>query len=37
MVLRRRERDGSLEFQVMADPAVVASYLPYLRQGEDPW
>jgi GTPase len=37
LVLKRRERDGALEFQVMADPAVVASYLPYLRQGEDPW
>jgi GTP-binding protein HflX len=37
LVLKRRERDGALEFQVMADPAVVASYLPYLLQGEDPW
>ncbi|HEX2694452.1 MAG TPA: GTPase HflX [Acidobacteriota bacterium] len=37
LVLKRRERDGALEFQVMADPEVVASYLPYLRQGEDPW
>ena len=37
LVLKRRERDGALEFQVMADPAVVTSYLPYLRQGEDPW
>lgn len=37
LILKRRERDGGLEFQVMADPAVVANYLPYLRQGEDPW
>jgi GTP-binding protein HflX len=37
LVLKRRESDGAQEFQVMADPAVVASYLPYLRQGEDPW
>jgi len=37
LVLKRREREGALEFQVMADPAVVANYLPYLRQGEDPW
>ena len=37
LILKRRERDGGLEFQVMADPAVVVNYLPYLRQGEDPW
>jgi len=37
LVLKRRERDGNLEFQVMADPAVVENYLPYLRQGDDPW
>jgi GTP-binding protein HflX len=37
MVLKRREREGIMEFKVIADPAVVASYLPYLRQGEDLW
>jgi GTP-binding protein HflX len=37
LVLKRRQQDGAQEFQVMADPAVVASYLPYLRQGEEPW
>jgi GTP-binding protein HflX len=37
LVLKRRESDGAQEFQVMADPALVASYLPYLRQGEDSW
>ncbi len=37
LVLKRRAQDGAMEFRVMADPAVVASYLPYLRQGEDQW
>ena len=37
LVLKRREHDGTCEFEVMADPAVVASYLPYARQGEEPW
>jgi hypothetical protein len=26
-----------LEFKIMADPAVIVSYLPFLQKGEDRW
>ncbi len=34
MVLKTREVDGVVEYQVMADRSVLLSYLPYLRSGE---
>lgn len=37
IILKRRERDGGLEFKIMADPAVIVSYLPFLEKGEDRW
>jgi GTP-binding protein HflX len=36
LVLKRRENERFLEFKVMADPAVIVNFLPYLEQG-DPW
>lgn len=37
IILKRRERDEGLEFKIMADPAVIVSYLPFLQKGEDRW
>jgi GTPase len=37
LVLKKRENDGFLEFKVMAEPAGIVNFLPYLEQGEDPW
>lgn len=37
IILKRRERDTGLEFKIMADPAVIVSYLPFLEKGEDRW
>jgi len=37
IILKRRERDGGLEFKIMADPTVIVSYLPFLEKGEDRW
>jgi GTP-binding protein HflX len=37
IILKRRERDKGLEFKIMADPAVIVSYLPFLEKGEDRW
>jgi GTP-binding protein HflX len=37
LILKRRQQDGAQEFRVMADPAVITSYLPYLLQGEESW
>jgi len=37
IILKRRERDEGLEFKIMADPAVIVSYLPFLEKGEDRW
>ncbi len=36
LVLKKRENERFLEYKVMADPAVMVHYLPYLEQGE-PW
>jgi GTP-binding protein HflX len=36
LVLKKRENERFLEFKVMADPAVIVNFLPYLEQG-DPW
>ena len=37
IILKRREGDRGLEFKIMADPAVIVSYLPFLEKGEDRW
>ncbi len=37
LVLKRRESERFLEFKVMADPAGIVNFLPYLEQGEEPW
>ena len=36
IILKKRENERFLEFKVMADPAVIVNFLPYLEQG-DPW
>jgi len=36
MVLKKRENERFLEYKVMADPAVMVNFLPYLEPGE-PW
>jgi len=36
LILKRRENEHFLEFKVMADPAVIVNFLPYLEQG-DTW
>jgi len=37
LVLKRRESDGFVELKVMAEPAGIVNFLPYLEQGADPW
>jgi GTP-binding protein HflX len=37
LILKRRESERFVEFKVMAEPAGIASFLPYLEQGEEPW
>lgn len=37
LVLKKRESERFLEFKVMADPAGIVSFLPYIEQGEEPW
>ena len=37
LILKKRESDRFLEFKVMADPAGIVNFLPYLDQGEEPW
>jgi GTP-binding protein HflX len=37
LVLKRRESDGFVEFKVLAEPAGMVNYLPYLEQGAEPW
>jgi len=37
LVLKKRESDGFLEFKVMAEPAGIVNFLPYLDQGGEPW
>ncbi|MBE0713330.1 MAG: GTPase HflX, partial [Candidatus Aminicenantes bacterium] len=36
-VLKKRESERFLEFKVMADPAGIGNFLPYIEQGEEPW
>jgi len=36
LILRRRENERFLEFEVMAEPSGIARFLPYLEQGEEP-
>jgi GTP-binding protein HflX len=37
LILKRREGPGFQEFKVMADPAAMVNFLPYLHQGGDSW
>jgi GTP-binding protein HflX len=37
IILKKRERDDGVNFKIMADPAVIVSYLPFLEKGEDRW
>jgi len=37
IILKRRERDEGVDFKIMADPAVILSYMPFLEKGEDGW
>jgi GTPase len=37
LVLKRRESDGFVEFKVLAEPAGMVNFLPYLEQGAEPW
>ena len=37
LVLKRRESDRFVEFKVMAEPAGIVNFLPYLEQGAEPW
>jgi GTPase len=37
LILKRRESEGFLEFQVMAEPAGIVNFLPYLEQGAESW
>ena len=37
LILKRRESERFLEFQVMAEPAGIVKFLPYLEQGAESW
>ncbi|MBM3306495.1 MAG: GTPase HflX [Candidatus Aminicenantes bacterium] len=37
LILKKRENERYLEFKVMAEPAGIVNFLPYLEQGEEPW
>ncbi len=37
LVLKRRESEHFVEFKVMAEPAGIVNFLPYLEQGAEPW
>jgi GTP-binding protein HflX len=37
LVLKKRENDRFVEFKVMAEPAGIVNFLPYLEQGDEPW
>ena len=37
IILKRREREEGVDFKIMADPAVILSYMPFLEKGEDGW
>lgn len=34
LILKKRENEKDLEFKVMAEPAVIVNFLPYLEQGD---
>ncbi len=36
-VLKRRESERFLELKVMAEPAGISNFRPYIEQGEEPW
>ncbi len=37
LVLKKRESERFVEFKVMAEPAGIVNFLPYLDQGAEPW
>jgi GTPase len=37
LVLKRRESESHVEFKVMAEPAGIVNFLPYLDQGDASW
>jgi GTP-binding protein HflX len=37
LVLKRRESEGFVEFKVMAEPAGIVNFLPYIDQGDASW
>ena len=37
LILKRRESERFVEFKVMAEPAGIVNFLPYLEQGAEPW
>ena len=37
LVLKKRESEGFVEFKVMAEPAGIVNFLPYIEQGDEPW
>jgi hypothetical protein len=37
IVLKRRESGDCFEMQVMADPAQMLPFMPYLERGGTPW
>ncbi|MCK7522380.1 MAG: hypothetical protein MZV64_34250 [Ignavibacteriales bacterium] len=37
LILKRRESEHFLEFKVMAEPAGIVNFLPYLEQGAESW
>ncbi len=37
LVLKRRESEGFVEFKVMAEPAGIVNFLPYIEQGDASW
>jgi GTPase len=37
LILKRRENDGFVELKVLADPAGMANFLPYVEQGDVSW
>jgi GTP-binding protein HflX len=37
LVLKRRESEGFVEFNVMAEPAGIVNFLPYIEQGDASW
>ncbi len=37
LVLKRRESERFVEFKVLADPAGIVNFLPYIAQGDETW